>query len=134
MWGDAGRYRAACAASTPSSQTNSSSSSTPLWSLSAWLGEGRARDGARVQARVRVRVRVRARARCDGGLLEELLDAGKSPLYLPYISPTSPLHLGGLLEELLDALEGEVLATQQRQHLAELVRVERALPVDVGKG
>ena len=39
-----------------------------------------------------------------------------------------------LLEELLDALEGEVLATQQRQHLAELVRVERALPVDVGKG
>ena len=38
MWGDTGRYRAACAASAPSSQTNSSSSRTPLWSLSAWLG------------------------------------------------------------------------------------------------
>jgi len=50
-----------------------------------------------------------------------------SPLHLPYISPTSPLHLGGLLEELLNTLEGEVLAAEQRQHLAELVRVERAL-------
>ena len=33
-----------------------------------------------------------------------------------------------LLEKILDALGGEVLAAQ------ELVRVERALPVDVGKG
>ena len=53
----------------------------------------RARVRARVRVRIRLRVRVRARVGLGLGLGLEHRPRTERRIYLPYISPVSPLHL-----------------------------------------